>query len=110
MKESHLRKVFNKKKQSINRKTGKTIPGFVSLKFEDFKKWFKSTGFGIHCHYCNIIGRRLDIDRLDDNKPYDDLKNIAWCCERCSPDRFIPPGIFIHPKFKHSLKLKNEKT
>lgn len=71
--------------------------------FWDFKIWFEATEK--KCHYCGITepeieqlilkdlihtkrlvtrGRKLEIDRVSPNLPYDTLSNLVFCCYWCN--------------------------
>lgn len=76
---------------------------FSTLKFPEFYDWYKK--LDKRCYYCGIAeeeiglllkkgkiftkrlktrGRRLELDRKEPNKPYDDLKNLVLCCYWCN--------------------------
>lgn len=74
-----------------------------AVSFWDFKTWYESTER--KCHYCKITeeeiseliskgliqtkrlvtrGRKLEIERVLPNNPYDDLNNLVFCCYWCN--------------------------
>ncbi len=102
-----LKKIFDSKKrrETISKKGKITIkPGFEKRTFEEFEKWFDVEVFKMGCKYCGTTnershelyklrpnatrggkrGKRLELDRIDPFKPYDDLDNIVWCCYWCN--------------------------
>ena len=108
-----LRKIFNQKKQKIERtisKKGivkeKLVDGFEKTTFEEFQTWFKNSKYQSGCKYCGTSsistlklyndaisgarhnwtrgGKRLELDRVDPFKKYDELKNLVWCCYWCN--------------------------
>lgn len=111
-----LQKIFNQKKEKIDKKTLKISAGFKTTQFEQFHQWFKKEEFDLGCHYCGTTneqslklyelqrsgkrpdatrngkrGKRLELDRKDPCKVYDDLDNIVWCCYWCNnKPRAIP--------------------
>ena len=109
MTDKELEKIFKQKKQKINKKTGKITAGFLTTTFVEFKKWFNQINFDKGCYYCGTTnsksfelyqlqrsgkrfdatrggkrGKRLEIDRKDPNKTYDNLENLVWCCYWCN--------------------------
>lgn len=71
--------------------------------FWDFKMWYESTER--KCYYCKINeveidelirkdlittkrlatrGRKIEIERLSPNEPYDNLNNLVFCCYWCN--------------------------
>jgi hypothetical protein len=109
MTSDELRKIFNQKKQKIDVETLKITAGFVNTKFSEFQSWFKMEEFSKGCHYCGTSneksfelyqmqrtglrpdatrggkrGKRLELDRKDPFKSYDDLENVVWCCYWCN--------------------------
>ena len=88
----------------------KLIAGFNLTTFDQFyNNWFNEETFEKGCSYCGTTnktsealykiqqdglrpdatrggkrGKRLELDRVDPNLPYDDLKNIVWCCYWCN--------------------------
>jgi hypothetical protein len=118
MDKEELKKVFNAKRES-----SKTPKGFKVKTFQDFETWFQKSDFEKGCHYCGTTnsrsfelynlqinnlrpngtrggkrGKRLELDRKDPNKSYDELDNLVWCCYWCnnaksnffSVDEFMP--------------------
>jgi hypothetical protein len=107
MEPDELRKIFKSKtrKESISKK-GKIIikPGFEKTTFEEFAKWFDRDVFKMGCKYCGTTnersyelyslrpnatrggkrGKRLELDRKDPYKSYDELENLVWCCYWCN--------------------------
>ncbi|QNK64811.1 hypothetical protein H7F33_10165 [Pedobacter sp. PAMC26386] len=109
MNKEELRKIFNQKKQKTDPKTLKIIDGFMNATFNEFQNWFKMEKFIKGCHYCGTSneksfelyqlqrtglrpdatrggkrGKRLELDRKDPFKSYDDLDNVVWCCYWCN--------------------------
>jgi hypothetical protein len=116
MSPEELRKIFNQKKQKIERtisKKGivkeKLVDGFEKTTFEEFQTWFKNSKYQSGCNYCGTSsistlklyndaisgarhnwtrggkrGKRLELDRVDPFKKYDELKNLVWCCYWCN--------------------------
>lgn len=99
--------------------------------FQDFKIWFESTER--KCHYCGITeveieqmksrglintkhivtrGRKLEIERVLANVPYDNLHNLVFCCYWCnnaksdefSEEEFKPMGQLISTIWKQRLR------
>lgn len=99
--------------------------------FHEFKTWFESTER--KCHYCEITereieqliqknmietkrlrtrGRRLEIDRVSPNRPYDDLSNLVFCCYWCNnaktdeftAEEFKPIGDLIRQIWQRRLR------
>jgi len=89
----------------VSKKTGKVKSGFVLTTFDEFKNWIGPSGIPGQCFYCGISslscgnlyhmqmrgvrynatrggkrGRRLELDRRDASKEYDELDNLVWCC------------------------------
>lgn len=119
MTEEALQKILNAKRTRIS-KQGKISPGFEKATFADFFKWFNQETFNKGCHYCGLKdeqslslfqqrmyatrggkrGKRLELDRLNPNLPYDELENLVWCCYWCNnaksnffaPDEFMSIG------------------
>lgn len=111
-----LRKIFNQKKQKIERTVSKKgivkeklVEGFEKTTFEEFQTWFKNSKYQSGCKYCGTSsistlklyndaisgerhnwtrggkrGKRLELDRVDPSKKYDELQNIVWCCYWCN--------------------------
>lgn len=77
--------------------------------YQEFSDWIAETGLPERCYYCGTSskqsarlfelqdgktkyqatrggrrGRRLELDRRDPAKDYDDLDNLAWCCYWCN--------------------------
>lgn len=98
--------------------------------FSDFRVWFESTER--KCHYCEITepeieqlilldlihtkrlvtrGRKLEIDRVSPNLPYDNLSNLVFCCYWCnnaktdefSAEEFKPVGELIKQIWQRRL-------
>lgn len=117
MTKDELRKIFNQKKQKIDKKNLKVTAGFVNTSFEQFQNWFNIDDFGLGCHYCGTTnqksfelyllrpnatrggkrGKRLELDRKDPSRPYDDLNNIVWCCYWCNNAK---SNFFTYEEFK----------
>jgi hypothetical protein len=87
----------------------KLIAGFNLTTFDQFYNWFNKESFEKGCSYCGTTnktsealykiqqdglrpdatrggkrGKRLELDRVDPNLPYDNLDNIVWCCYWCN--------------------------
>jgi hypothetical protein len=88
----------------------KLIAGFNLTTFDQFyNNWFSKEVFEKGCSYCGTTnktsealykiqqdgirpdatrggkrGKRLELDRVDPNLPYDNLANIVWCCYWCN--------------------------
>lgn len=88
----------------------KLIAGFNLTTFDQFyNNWFNKENFQKGCSYCGTTnetsealykiqqeglrpdatrggkrGKRLELDRVDPNLPYDNLNNIVWCCYWCN--------------------------
>ena len=88
----------------------KVIAGFNLTTFDQFyNTWFNLENFKNGCSYCGTTnnmseelykiqrqglrldatrggkrGKRLELDRVDPNLPYDNLNNIVWCCYWCN--------------------------
>jgi hypothetical protein len=117
-----LRKIFNQKKEKLDKKTLKITAGFKSTQFIEFNQWFKKEEFDLGCHYCGITneeslrlynmqragarpdatrggkrGKRLELDRKEPFKPYDDLENLVWCCYWCNNAK---SNFFTYEEFK----------
>jgi hypothetical protein len=114
------KKIFNQKKEKIN-KQGKTIAGFRNTTFEDFLNWYDEEIFNQGCKYCGTTneqslylyemqrngirpdatrggkrGKRLELDRVNPNLPYDNLDNLVWCCYWCNNAK---TNFFTHDEF-----------
>jgi hypothetical protein len=109
-----LEKIFYQKKQKIKRtisKKGivkeKLVDGFELISFKDFQQWFSLSEYEKGCNYCGTSpqdtiklyseapsppywtrggkrGKRLELDRVDPSKKYDELENLVWCCYWCN--------------------------
>lgn len=104
-----LKSIYRNKKWTVDKLTGKETAGFKNTTLTQFTDWFNQEKFDKGCHYCGTKneesfflynlqrtglredgtrggkrGRRLEIDRKDPFKPYDDLKNLVWCCYWCN--------------------------
>lgn len=88
----------------------KLIPGFNLTTFDQFyNNWFSKEIFEKGCFYCGTTnktsealysiqrdgkrtdatrggkrGKRLELDRINPNLPYDNFENIVWCCYWCN--------------------------
>ena len=87
----------------------KHIAGFNLTTFVQFYNWYNHETFEKGCYYCGTKnktsemlykiqqnglrpdatrggkrGKRLELDRVDPNLPYDNLNNIVWCCYWCN--------------------------
>ena len=88
----------------------KLIAGFNLITFDQFyNNWFNKENFEKGCSYCGTTnktsealykiqqeglrpdatrggkrGKRLELDRVNPNLPYDNLNNIVWCCYWCN--------------------------
>ena len=87
----------------------KLIAGFNLTTFDQFYNWYNHETFEKGCYYCGTSsktsealykiqqdglrpdatrggkrGKRLELDRVDPNLPYDNLNNIVWCCYWCN--------------------------
>lgn len=86
------------------------IAGFNLTTFDQFyNNWFSKEKFEKGCFYCGTTnktsealyriqrdgkrpdatrggkrGKRLELDRINPNLPYDNLDNIVWCCYWCN--------------------------
>jgi hypothetical protein len=122
------REKIERKKNKKGITTTKIIAGFKTVTIEQFEEWFNAEVFKKGCHYCGTTnerslelyqmqrtglrpdatrggkrGKRLELDRKNPNLPYDDLKNIVWCCYWCNnaksnfftEDEFKPIAIAI---------------
>jgi len=114
------KKIFNQKKEKINSK-GKTIAGFRNTTMENFLNWFDEEIFNQGCKYCGTTneqslylyemqrngirpdatrggkrGKRLELDRVNPNLPYDNLDNLVWCCYWCNNAK---TNFFTHDEF-----------
>lgn len=114
------KKIFNQKKEKIN-KQGKTIAGFRNTTFEDFLNWYDEEIFNQGCKYCGTTNeqslylyemqrngirpdatrggkrsKRLELDRVNPNLPYDNLDNLVWCCYWCNNAK---TNFFTHDEF-----------
>ena len=111
----------------------KLIAGFNSTTFDQFYNWFNREEFDKGCFYCGTTneiseklykiqragirpdatrggkrGKRLELDRVNPNLPYDELNNIVWCCYWCNNaksnfftvDEFKPVAIQIGKAIK----------
>jgi len=119
-----------KKKQKTHPKTQKITAGFIAATFSDFKLWFKLDEFHKGCHYCGTTnqksaelyllqrsgrrpdatrggkrGKRLELDRKDPFKPYDDLSNLVWCCYWCNNAK---SNFFTEQEFRPIAKAIGE--
>ena len=108
MTEKELKKIFNQKKEKIDEK-GKITAGFRNMTFDEFSAWYDIDVFNEGCRYCGITnershelyemqrngqridatrrgkrGKRLELDRVNPNLPYDNLDNLVWCCYWCN--------------------------
>ncbi len=104
-KKQKIEKKINKK--GITKE--KLIAGFNMATFEQFCNWYKPEVYALGCAYCGTTneisealykmqkngtrpdatrggkrGKRLELDRVDPNKQYDELENIVWCCYWCN--------------------------
>jgi 2-hydroxy-3-keto-5-methylthiopentenyl-1-phosphate phosphatase len=119
---NELKKVFTQKKEKFDKKTFKIAAGFKSTNFEQFNQWFKKEEFELGCHYCGTTnsqsiklynmqrsglrfdgtrggkrGKRLELDRKDPSKSYDELDNMVWCCYWCNNAK---SNFFSYEEFK----------
>jgi len=87
----------------------KLIAGFNLTTFDQFYNWFNKESFEKGCFYCGTTiktsealykiqqdglrpdatrggkrGKRLELDRVDPNLPYDNLDNFVLCCYWCN--------------------------
>jgi len=117
-----LRKIFQQKREKVDRTTLKITAGFQATNFDQFRKWFKKDEFDLGCHYCGTTneqslklynmqragvrpdatrggkrGKRLELDRKDPFKPYDSLDNLVWCCYWCNNAK---SNFFTYEEFK----------
>ena len=120
------------KREHINKKTKKIEDGFVDVTREEFIEWFGQSNYDEGCCYCGTTNetskkiydsqtiskirpdatrgekrmRRLELERIDPNEPYDNLKNLAWACHWCNnaKSNFFTEEEF-HPTI--SLAIKN---
>ena len=108
MTDKELLTIYNQKKKK-KLSNGQIIQGFDKTTFQSFKDWFESSNFENGCYYCGTTndksfeiyqmqrtnirfdatrggkrGKRLELDRRDPTKDYDDLHNIVWCCYWCN--------------------------
>lgn len=85
------------------------IAGFENTKSDEFIEWHKKSNYDSGCYYCQTLasrseelytramqggsynwtrggkrGKRLELDRKDPSKKYDDLDNLVWCCYWCN--------------------------
>lgn len=104
-----LKRFYNNKQQYLNKRNGKLRKGFVKVSFQEFSDWIALTGLPERCYYCGTSaeqctrlfnlqdgksrhqatrggkrGRRLELDRRDPAKDYDELDNLVWCCYWCN--------------------------
>jgi hypothetical protein len=96
-----LRDIYNNKKNEID--------GFSSITVQQFIAWFDQNKFDEGCCYCGTTNetsrkifdfqinngrnnatrgekrmRRLELERIIPNEPYDNLSNLAWACHWCN--------------------------
>jgi hypothetical protein len=108
MTEKDLKKIFSQKKEKIDKK-GRVTTGFRNVTFQEFLEWYNEDVFNEGCKYCQITnsrslelfqmqrngirldatrggkrGKRLELDRVNPNLPYDNLDNLVWCCYWCN--------------------------
>jgi len=105
----------------------KLIAGFNLTTFDQFyNNWFSKETFEKGCYYCETTnktsemlykiqqdglrpdatrggkrGKRLELDRVDPNLPYDNLTNIVWCCYWCNNAK---SNFFSEAEFKPIAK------
>lgn len=119
MNEEQLKKIFQGKYRKKDKK-GKPIASFQNTTFEQFKAWFNQEEYDRGCIYCGTTherslelaklrpqatrsgkrAQRLELDRQDPVKEYDNLPNLKWCCYWCnnaksnffSANEFVPIG------------------
>jgi len=98
------------KKKHLDKKANKIVEGFVNVTRDEFIEWFKKSKYDQGCCYCGTTNesslkiynsqtiskirpdatrgekrmRRLELERIDPNEPYDNLKNLAWACHWCN--------------------------
>ena len=113
---SRIRKIWQKKCSEVG--------------FWEFHEWY--TNAAKECHYCHITetqnnelikddqihskrlstrGRSLEIERLEPNKPYDDIENLVFSCYWCNnaktdeftSEEFAPIGKEIEKIWKSRL-------
>jgi len=104
MEKAHLREIYKSKRQRLDTTTGKVTIGFEKATFDEFWRWFQLSKFGEGCHYCGTTndqssrlyemrktrtrggkrGKRLELDRINPDLPYDCLDNLVWCCYWCN--------------------------
>lgn len=115
----------------------KVIAGFNLTTFDEFNNWFSKEKFEKGCFYCGTTNemsetlynmqidgkrpnatrggkrsKRLELDRIDPNLPYDNLDNIVWCCYWCNnaksnfytKDEFKPIAIEIGNSLKKIIQ------
>ena len=102
----------------------------TKIQFPDFYDWY--VGQAQKCYYCGITeeeiknlvdsnkimtkrlltrGKRLELERKEPNKPYDDLENLVLCCYWCNnaktdeftEDEFRKIGVEIGKALKRRL-------
>lgn len=104
-----VKSFYNRKRERLNPKNGKPGAGFARVSYQQFSEWIAATGSPERCHYCGTSaqqcaqlfemqdgikrynatrggkrGRRLELDRRDPSKEYDELDNLVWCCYWCN--------------------------
>ena len=104
MDKTYLNKIYNSKKKRLDTSTGKVTPGFEEITFDTFLDWFLHSKFIDGCYYCGTTneqssrlyeirknrtrggkrGKRLEMDRINPDLPYDSLDNVVWCCYWCN--------------------------
>lgn len=115
----------------------KVIAGFNLTTFDEFNNWFSKEKLEKGCFYCGTTnemsetlynmqidnkrlnatrggkrGKRLELDRIDPNLPYDNLDNIVWCCYWCNnaksnfytKDEFMPIAVEIGKSLKNIIE------
>lgn len=120
------------KREHLDKKTNKIVDGFVNVTREKFIEWFEKSNYHEGCCYCGTTNEtskkiydsqtiykirpdatrgekrmhRLELERIDPNEPYDNLKNLAWACHWCNnaKSNFFTEKEF-HPTI--SLAIKN---
>jgi len=122
MTREELKKLYNQKREKLDKKSLKLTAGFKAITFEEFNHWFSKDHFNLGCHYCGTTneqslrlynmqrsgirpdatrggkrGKRLELDRKNPFKPYDDLDNIVWSCYWCNNAK---SNFFTYEEFK----------
>lgn len=142
MDKQELKKIYQAKKEKKGKSSDGEIitsqQGFKSTTWEQFEAWFKQEEFDKGCHYCGTKneeslrlynlrphatrggkrGKRLEIDRREPARDYDETDNLVWACYWCnnaksnffSEEEFKPIAFVIGEVLNSIINKSNKKS